>query len=447
VKSRFLRGTAVSTAFLAGLIAGILTIALDSLSARQAFPIYVAVPFREVFIGGIFGVVVALYCWLVRGAKSGSRTIGFIIGSIIAYDAAWWTTFCSAEFLGISRKLPDYSGTIAEMPISPFVLGGMVGAFIVLLSAMLFFSSERKISRILLLPLLLSAWGGILGALGWFAGPSLGRLLWSIMGEKSFYPSPNDADSAYSYSIFLVWQTGIALAIGLTMSSRTWRPLNAESSLPESDSPHFATILRRSFLTVAFVALVAYTYLSFPSLRTIKWHRGYSQHLAETPPADNLPEVRPEPPDQKLVLRQFGDYIPGRTVSGKTNPAPDVKTGKPRTPRAQAYGVSYALPGAPEGGPNVGPHVDVQVEQYPNAAWAKYEILEQGFGIDLGNPARPEKFGYRLYGQAEPTRNGQNGFYLWSSNDYLVILRFSSADPDEFLKAYLEKFPSSDNTF
>ena len=156
---------------------------------------------------------------------------------------------------------------------------------------------------------------------------------------------------------------------------------------------------------------------------------------------DNLGEVQQRPPNQVLILSQFGAYVAGRTYSGKTHPPMDAKTLTPRAPTAQAYSVRYALPGAPTGGPNVGPHVDVQVLEYPNASWATHEVVDQGFGIDLGNPARPVKFGYRLYGQARPATSGQDGFYIWASNSWIVSLQFFSAEPDEVLKAYLEKFP------
>jgi len=33
--------------------------------------------------------------------------------------------------------------------------------------------------------------------------------------------------------------------------------------------------------------------------------------------------------------------------------------------------------------------------------------------------------------------------YAWMSNDRIVLMKFYSVDPDEFLKKYLEKYPST----
>ena len=92
---------------------------------------------------------------------------------------------------------------------------------------------------------------------------------------------------------------------------------------------------------------------------------------------------------------------------------------------------------------NTGPVVDVQVYEYPNAAWAQYEIFERGGQTNLANPARPVKFGSRIYGQAKAAATGQIGEYVWASGNRLIVMPFYFSEPDEVLKAYLEKFPPS----
>lgn len=224
-----------------------------------------------------------------------------------------------------------------------------------------------------------------------------------------------------------------------------WQLLPSHSTLSSRAGYKIATrIAEISVFAIAALLLCYLEVKDLPAQRaSAQWHRAYNQHVADTPSLDNLAEVQTRSPDQVLILNRFGDYVPGRAYTGTTHPPLDTKTLTPRFPVAQAYFVRYALPGAPDGGPNIGPRVDVQVQQYPSAPWAKWAIPEQGFNVVLANPARPVKFGNRLFGQAKQALNGQDGFYIWQSEDWLIIVRFFSAEPDEILKAYLEKYPTS----
>lgn len=113
-----------------------------------------------------------------------------------------------------------------------------------------------------------------------------------------------------------------------------------------------------SFFVLATLVIGFFAVRAFPDqYRNARWKRAYNQHVADTPSMDNLAETQPLPPDQVLILGQFGDYVPGRTNSGKTHPPMDAKTLTPKAPAAQAYSVRYAFPGAPTSGANVGPHV------------------------------------------------------------------------------------------
>jgi MFS family permease len=429
----------VWTGLLAGFIAGILTLAIPSLIDRLGIPIGAL---TGIFIGDIFGAVNSLYLCVVLRKRSVWGSLGLILGSTVAYIVAMFTTFFAAGSVGFSQADQEGS-TLGSAPILAFAIGGAVGAFLVLFAALTFFSDHRKLSRIFISSLKWSALGGVLGALGWAAGPLLGELILDVVGRKILSPSVKD-DSGYYYSIYLVWQAGMGLALGLVFSGEHADvPIPNEASLQTKVRVNETVrIARMSFLVLATLVVGFFAFRSFPDqYKNARWKRAYNKHVADTPAIDNLAEVQPVPPDQVLILSRFGDYVPGRTGSGKTHPPMDAKTLTPRAPSAQAYSVRYALPGAPTSGPNVGPHADVQVLEYPNALWASHEVVDQGFGIDLGDPARPVKFGYRLYGQARSATSGQNGFYIWASNNRIVSLQFFSAEPDEVLKAYLEKFP------
>lgn len=437
------RRTLVWTGLLAGLVAGVLTIVVPPFVNRLGSPLYIGALFGN-FIGDIFGAVLSVYFWVFLRRRYVARSIGFVLASAVGYILAVFTTIFSAEAIGFSKSLQEAPGSLGATPVLTFALGGTVGGFVVLLAALLFFSGENGVSRNFLMALKWAPSGGILGALGWAAGPLLGGLILSALGQREALSSPGKADTGYFYSIFLVWQTGMGLTIGC-LFSREQVLIPASSALrPGAGSNRVARIARISLFAAATLVFAFFARREFPDhYQSARWHRAYNNHLAETPSMENLPEVQSVAPEQVLILNQFGEYVPGRSYSGKTHPPMDVKTFIPKAPAAQSYSVRYGLPGAPASGVNIGPHVDVQVQEYPNAAWAEYEIVEQGFGIDLANPARPVKFGSRLYGQAKAGDTGQNGFYIWTSENRLIILQFFSAEPDELLKAYLDKFPNS----
>jgi len=75
------------------------------------------------------------------------------------------------------------------------------------------------------------------------------------------------------------------------------------------------------------------------------------------------------------------------------------------------------------------------VIQYPNAAWAKFDVLNSTGRVGI---PRLSRFGQTFY---------QDGpYFSWSSGDRRILLDCQSTPPeviDEFLKAYLAKYPGS----
>jgi hypothetical protein len=78
--------------------------------------------------------------------------------------------------------------------------------------------------------------------------------------------------------------------------------------------------------------------------------------------------------------------------------------------------------------------VTVHITQYPNAEWARFDVLNSTGQAGL---PRLSQFGNTYY---------QNGpYFSWSTGDRLILLDCSGTlRPviDEFLKAYLAKYPS-----
>jgi hypothetical protein len=438
-------GILVSAGLVAGLLAGLLTIVVPPFVWRLGSPFYLGALFG-IFVGDIFGAVISVYFWVFLRTRSVAKLIEFILASTFAYIVALYATMFSSEFIGFSSHTSANAGSLETPPIGAFFLGGASGAFILLIAALLLFSSRVDPWRVVLRALLWSIVGGVLGVLGWASGPFLGQAVLSALGQRAVLSSPGDAGTGYYYSLYLVWQTGMGLVLGILLAQEAVQVTSFPDSISRSRirSPQAVRVARLCSVAIVVLVLAYFARREIPDhYQSVRWHRAYWKHVAETPSLENLQKVGAVPADQMLILNQIGEYVPGRANVGESNPALNAKTGAPRVPRAQCYVIRYGLPGAPDGGPGVGPHVDVQVQEYPNEAWAKFELGEQGFATNLADIEKPTKFGNRILAQTKFVGRGGDAFYFWSSANRLVILQFSSGDPDEFLKEYLGRYPSS----
>ena len=337
-----------------------------------------------------------------------------------------------------------------------FVLGGAVGAFVVLLAALLFFFTENRVSRNVLLALMWSPVGGALGALGWAAGPSLGVWIATTVGQQELLSSPGYADFYYYYSLFLLWQAGMGLTLGGLFSRESAEGPAGSAPAPVAGRNWVVRIARIALFAVAALVFAFLARTEFPqNYRSAEWQRAYKKHVAERPPMpnppattpspenppiqlperpslDNLPKIQSVAPERMLILHAFGKYVPGNV-----SPQP-----LPVAPASTHYLVRYAIPGANTAG-KTGPVVWVQVDEYPNAAWALYESFQRANHPDFAGSIRTVRFGSQIYTRREAAE-GQQSSYSWRSENRLVALSFWSADPDGILKAYLERFPSSE---
>ena len=153
--------------------------------------------------------------------------------------------------------------------------------------------------------------------------------------------------------------------------------------------------------------------------------------------------MKPVPIDQMLILKPIGEYAPGHATADARGGYADPHTRKPQSVAYQLYAVTYTLPDSPGSGPQVGPFVMVNVQEYPNAAWAKYELRDQRFALDLDDMQLPVRFGNRVLEQTDHVYKLGDTCYSWVSQNRFVTLEFSSLEADEFLQEYLIKYPSS----
>ena len=379
----------------AGFIAAMLTIILSVLGERSVFPIIGLLTVN--FNGWIFGAVIAAYFYFILRKRSILAVTGFILACTAAFGISVLTTMFLVK--------PEMVGNWGSLEGASFAIsvGGAVGAFLVLLAAFMCFSENR---RAFLWAAPSSVLGGVFGVLGSAAAQSY-------------------------YSIFLVWQTGMGLVIGWIFSRE-----QEYATVPEDDTPE-ATTGRNpvliAFLAIAAVTLALVVYKFFPEEYEMARIRSVSaRHAAEKPSLDNLPGVQALPPEQVLIVKQLGEYGP------KYPEWHPFRSEQPH-PRGQRYALEYHRPGEVYLGD---PYVRVELEEFPNAKWASWELRDKGNGIDWANPERPVKFGSRLYGVSYPETAGGGGMYCWTSDNRVLCLRYYRADPDVVLQAYLQKYPA-----
>lgn len=174
------------------------------------------------------------YSWFLPGFLFGL----FICGSLAAYNllvtirrALGLTVVTTIAYPlsillagGIQLVLPWWHWSMSDRSdISTVTLfaAGFVGAFIVIGVTLWLIPLIEKES-LLIKTLSWSLLGGALAVIGWKLGPSLGMRLWH-MAHALRLTAPDETamnargDTSHQFSLWLVWQTGMAVVLGIMM--------------------------------------------------------------------------------------------------------------------------------------------------------------------------------------------------------------------------------------
>ena len=161
-----------------------------------------------------------------------------------------------------------------------------------------------------------------------------------------------------------------------------------------------------------------------------------AQSLAEAPSLLNLPELVPVQIDHVLLMNEIGGWTPS-LASSEVNRAQLGGPNLAPCPPSISYRVSYGNQSSADG-----VRATVTVTEYPNFEWAEYEVRNTPMPNELiqdpDHDLKVIRFGSIIY-QEGP-------YFFWSSGNRLILLSLqgdSSKAEDEFLKAYLGKYPSS----
>lgn len=203
----------------AGLLSGLITIFISYTNAE-----YPALW----LLGAPFGVVIS-GCLVWLGILRDYRRV---IRLILVATAAYFVSFFAAFFFqGIVLSIfMTSSEKLAISPIALFV-GGIVGAFVLILEVVFLPRIQPK-PRAQNLALVWSPVGDVLAAGGAALGPSLGAFLLRFvhsLGLASLTNLPFDKiegaeQTSLLFSLYLVWQTGMAFVLGIMMNHYAGAP-------------------------------------------------------------------------------------------------------------------------------------------------------------------------------------------------------------------------------
>lgn len=426
-----------------GLAAAVLSILLPALLTTSTSPIFVGSSLG-LFPGDIFGAVISVYFFAFVGIHSVAKVISLVLASTFAYGVAFfsgfWIGMLVSGMLGLSMNSENAELTAGM--IAPILIAGVIGSFVMVTAVLRLYSSDRAWKRVLTRSSVCSLVGGVLALVGWALGSPLGGAVWSALQWMHLNASGQDVDWGARggilnfYSVHIVWQAGMGVVLGVLLS---YTPL-VEAPRSSPVRPATKANLGNAVLFVCMALALAWFLRRWlpDEYRESRWQRGYARHVAEKPSVDNLPQIALAPSDAMLILTAFGEYVPRHPNAGPGHYVPISG------PQPQVYSVRYSPAEAPDGGPNVGPHADIHIEEWPNVAWAKWELENGNFSRLNGGVEQSFQFGNRtLYKHAPNDRWGPNQSYAWISENRIIVLEFYSVAPSEFLRVYLQKYPSS----
>jgi hypothetical protein len=212
------RGYALLGYLATGIVAGLATCA----SPRLLVPAVGERLFRNC-LGGVFGLILVLYEQFLDRQFSFFRAFTFVISSGVAYFTAEQAAELARSYWPpIHLPLLNLDPNEAKMMIG----GGLAGAFVLFPAFYFLFARGVPWDRFAVKLALAVLSGAVLGIIGWSLWSSIGAGAWQLLrllhlGEPSqvtLHSAPED--TAHFYSLYIVWQSGFALLLGILCPTR-----------------------------------------------------------------------------------------------------------------------------------------------------------------------------------------------------------------------------------
>jgi hypothetical protein len=383
--------------------------------------------------GLIFGIAVTLVFASHGGFNAPFKAVGFIAASTAAYPISVLATFATmpiVTYLGLNNNVDSGGAGRIQVPPSAIFIDGSLGALIVLLGARMVFGSFNLSLRCTLRVALASLAGGVFGVAGWLASN----------GGQSQHAAISGSPLSFC-ALYLIWQTGVALCIGPVVAGGE-RPAARGQYAPRSRTLGLTAVGLFFAMILGALGWLIYGNVTGASYLARR-EDARRRMILEAPPPAMLPQIEAIAPERAVIEENIGGYFAkGPMVS--TVAAHPAKPGfAPSWPSYVLYTMLYEPTEEPSG---LG--VDAQVMQYPSSGWARYKAMYPDV-----NPTDPDeftlvtRFGNKVFMDTSLWfgRGGTLSF-RWTSGTNSVVIRYTSSSGsinEEFLKRYLEKYPSS----
>ena len=396
------------------------------------------------YVGTVYGVLLGVYFATCRGIRSAPRLSTLVVISAFAWPIAYSGSFPMAFIPGGTV----HHGDVVEPAFPPIAFGGVLGGAVLLIPMLLLLKSSA-VSRGAALGK--SFWGILLSGIAWELGPTLGAAIWAVLPTAPL-PQPESYGMA---ALFFVWQPVMALFIGWA-TSENHIFVQTQADGPKSEVSARASAFSRGLNGRAFVVIVALlvalslTRIIPVRLRLAHRERAVAKMRGSRPSAVDIPVVQPMTEEEALILKQIGDYQPGRVIKGWEMVSHEKGFERPADLSFQTFYTKTGeavsqLSRAP------GQYVWVIVQQYPNSAWAQYlaEYPPNRYN-SFDNPKQHAivvQFNNRVRSNQLERSPGETWvalYYIWPSGNCVITVEYHTSDESlDIVRAYLEKYPSS----
>jgi hypothetical protein len=153
----------------------------------------------------------------------------------------------------------------------------------------------------------------------------------------------------------------------------------------------------------------------------------------EAPPMASLPASHSLRPEEVMVIENLGDWKIFRSESHHLDAISGEGSGV--FPEREKYNAAFARKGDLYS-------IEVEITQYPNKDWARYELRN----TPRANALYEDRLAVHQLARFAGTVYQDAPNFYWSSEDKVIRLNCDGVPPveiDPFLKAYLLKYPSS----
>lgn len=413
----------------AGLLASFLTFGFVIDAFGSDLHAYLA----SAMVSATLGAIVCAVLWGFGYIRSWPS----LLGSIAAVVAAHWVLQLLDPHLP-QQTMPCWSCTSTSLYTPEVAVRFFIVSCIVLLAVLALVEPRAKLHWVLLF----SLGGAALGARAMGVCDA-----WALRTHNDLVVNGRPLE--------ILWQVALAVLVGLAAwAARLVGPLPERGSISEVTElrPYMRWLAP---LLLGAMPVVVFGFISHrrnaASKRETDWVTSHiAQSLREAPAPEKLADGYTQPMEQVMQTSGLDDWKmyfsranrESGEVNGSVAPAISAPLDYSKLALARA-----ALPERVEymarfSQDNYPYPVTATITQFPNAAWASYELRNQG------NPnsffLHPDEIDHIKQGGNLLFEYGTDWF--WSSGDKLVVLNFSGTLPTDrkrFLDSFLSKYPSS----